>query len=123
VRTREAAHVHFIDDAFRKLAADVPVTLPVKRLVHHHAFWRANNPIVSRQKIPGQRACVRINQACLAVKTLTAGGIVGSVGLEVIQLPGAQPRHEHAPDVSPAISIGRELDHPGRVAVRDPVIQ
>ena len=50
-------------------------------------------------------------------------GIVRTVGLKVIELPGADAGNEDAPDVAPAVGLAVELDDLLRLAVVDLVVQ
>ena len=50
-------------------------------------------------------------------------GSCGTVGLEVIELPGGGSRNEHAPNMAPTVQIGIELDDVRRLGVVDAVVE
>jgi len=53
--------------------------------------------------MPGQGLGVRVDQPRPAVEPLAMIGVVRTIGLDVIQLPGADAGDQNAPDVSPSI--------------------
>ena len=51
-------------------APEVAVALPIERVVDHHALRRADDAVVGRQELAGQRPGVRIDQPSLRVEAL-----------------------------------------------------
>ncbi len=105
LRAREAADVHLVDHRLRQAAPQVAVALPIERVVHHDALGRPNDAVFRRQEVAGQRAGIRIDQPGRAVEALAVIGIERAIGLQVIELPRPDARHEHAPDVAPAVGL------------------
>src|SRR5262249_37510251 len=96
---------------------------PVETIVDDHAFWRANQAVVRRLKLAGQGAGIRIDEPCTAIESMPALGIVGAVGLKVVELTCAETWNEDAPDVAPAIGIAIENNGLGRFAIVDLIVQ
>ena len=75
------------------------------------------------RKWPAKRLGVRIDQPRPAVEALALLRVERAVGLEVIELAGADARDEHAPNIAPAVGLAVELDDFRRLAVVDLVVQ
>ena len=122
-RLREAADVGLIDDRLRQVAAEVAIALPIELVVDHHAFGRTQDAALGRQEISRQGLAIRVDQAGLGVEAVSPQRFMGTVRLEVIKLPRAGSRNEHAPDMAPAVQIGIELDNVRRLGVVDAVVE
>ncbi len=122
-RLRKSAHVHFINHRLGQFAPQMAISLPIELFVDDHALWRADDSVVGRQERSGERACVGIDQPRGAVESLAASRIVGTIGLQMIELTGSQPGNEHVPDVAPAVGFTIEDDDLGGFAVGDFVVQ
>ena len=106
----ESANVHLVDHRLVQAAAQVAIALPVELVADDHALRRPNDPVLGRQEVARQGLGVGVDQPGTAVETQPLVGLVGSVGLEVIELAGPDAGHEDAPDVAPAVQLGVELD-------------
>ena len=78
---------------------------------------RTNDAVGRRHKLSRQRAGKWIDQSRLAVESLAVRRVPRTVGLKMIELPGADAGDEHAPNVPPAIEFGVERDDVDRVAI------
>ena len=116
----EAADVHFVNHGLVQAAAQVAIALPVELIVDHHALRRPDNALGRRQELARQGLGIRVDQPGAAVESQSLVGIERAVGLEMVKLTGADARHEHAPDVAPAVLIGVEGDDFGRLWIGRP---
>ncbi len=88
----------------------MPVALPIELVAYDHAFGRADQAVVGRQKIAGQGLGIRIDQPGLGIKAISFIGLMRTVGLIMIKLTRAHARNKDAPDIAPAIQIRIEID-------------
>ena len=119
----EPSDMHLVDDRLTQFASQVPVALPIKMIVDNHAFGWTNDAIASGQKISGQGTSVGIDQPRGGIESVTFLRLKRAFSLQMVQLAIAQARHEHAPDISPAIVIGIHLDDFHWFQIRDPIVQ
>ena len=101
----------------------MPIALPIEIVVDDHALGRTDEAVGRRQKVPGERLRIRINQPRFAVEPESSLGIARSVGLKMIELAGADAGNKHAPDIAPAVGFDVELDDVIGLAVFDLVIE
>ena len=112
---REPAHVHLVDHGVGQTAPQVTISLPVEGVVHHHALGRPQQAVGSQSELAAQGPGVGVDESGPAVEPLAAFRIERPLRLEVIELPWPHSRHEDAPDVAPAVLVGIEDDHLGRL--------
>ena len=86
------------------------VALPVEGVVDHHAPRGHKQAVIVEDELPGERLGIGVDQPGPAIKALPPLRVEGAVGLEVIQRARPEARHEHAPDVAPAIAGRIEVD-------------
>jgi hypothetical protein len=115
--------VQLINHCLGQAALDVAVALPVEIVFDDNAFRRPDDAVVGRQEPAGERLGIRVDQAGAPVEPLTVLGVIRSFGLKVIKLTGAEPGHEHAPDITPAVGFAIEGDDFGGFAVIDVIVQ
>ena len=120
---REAADVHFVDDGVGQTAPQVSISLPVEGIVDHHTLRGPDDAVGAGEKVAGKRPRIGIDEPSLPVEPLAPFGIERPVGLKVIELAVAYPRHEDAPDISPTVFAGVEGDHLRRLGVIDRVVE
>ena len=119
----EAPHMHLVDDGVGEAAAEMAVPLPVEGVVDDDALRRADDPVGAGEEPAGERPRIGVDEPGGAVEELAVLRIEGAVGLEVVELPRGEPRHEHAPDVPPAVAGGIQRDHLGRLGIVHAVVQ
>ena len=93
------------------------VALPIELVVNHHALGRADDAPFGRQEIAGQGPGVGIDQPGLRVEAVAPLRFVRAVGLEMVKLARPHAGHENAPDVSPAVQVGVEINDIGRFRI------
>ena len=119
----ETPYVHFVNHRVGQLPPQVPIPLPVERIVHHNAFGWANDAVRTRQIVSRQRFGVGVNQPGVSVKPLATLRIERPISLKVVQLAMPNARNKDAPDVAPAILFRIERYHLGWLSRIDTVVE
>ena len=118
MKTRVAANMHFINNAFVKTVGRTLFAFPIKNAVHHHRFRHVRGAvqIVKRQilvgavrivaeyrlvadKSAGKLATIGVKQQFVVVETIPLFRTIGAVNAVTVYLPGFYPRHINMPDI------------------------
>src|SRR5262249_51423035 len=125
--TREAAHVHLVDDGLRRWPLQWRIALPVVgRHVEHDALHRRAGIVARAARIGWSvtlwnrdSAAVGIEENLGRIEAHAARGIERSADLIAVQLARSDVRHEHMPVVIGAIGRWIQANDPRRPRVVD----
>src|SRR5262245_34610335 len=93
------------------------IAFPVELVIDDDAIGWADYAVAIGQEVACECFGVGIDEPGAGIESLAVLGAVRSVGLEVIELAGADARDEDTPDISPAVGAGVKADDFGRLHV------